>query len=80
MIKRTDRILTAYAQSEVGPGWSNSPVYVIVRDNNGNIREECIQPECQTPVMNLLYGISQSVHAEMTRAVMNWQKKKGGKL
>lgn len=70
MIKKTDHIVTAYAQSGSGPGWGNAPIWVIVRSKlDGTLREECIQPEDQTKDMMLLYRVSQVAHNAMTNAV-----------
>ena len=77
MISKTDTIVTAYCCSASGPGWGNSPVWVIVRDREGKMREECIQPEDQTEGMSLLYGVSQAVHLAMTGSVEKWAEKKG---
>ena len=45
-LQEGDRILTAYAQSGSGPGWSNAPIWVIIRSSaTGILREECIQPK-----------------------------------
>src|SRR5438552_91090 len=43
-----DAIVTAYAESAAGPGWANSPIWVIVRRRDGNLRMECLQPDEQT--------------------------------
>ena len=77
MITKSDTIVTAYAQSESGPGWGNSPVWVIVLDREGKMRQECIQPKDQTEGMILLYGVSQAAHLMMKRVVEGWAKKKG---
>lgn len=69
MIKKHDTIVTAYAQSCAGPGWGNSPIWVVVRDKLGNLREECIQPNSQTGEMLSLYSISQSVNNAMINAI-----------
>ena len=64
-----ETVLTAYAEGASGPGWANQPIWVIVRDGNGALRQECIQPERQTAEMLTLYRISQSAHLAMTAAV-----------
>lgn len=40
-----DKVVTAYAERASGPGWGNSPIWVIIRSNlDGAYRQECIQP------------------------------------
>ena len=65
-----DFIVTAYAQSAPGPGWGNSPLWVIVRDAAGVLREECIQPEEQTETMHLLYRASADIHTQLCGAIL----------
>lgn len=60
-----ESIVTAYAQAAAGPGWSNTPVWVIVRGADGKLREECLQPTEQTQTMRLFYRISQEAHLTM---------------
>jgi hypothetical protein len=59
-------VVTAYARGASGPGWSNSPVWVVLRDPDGTLREECIQPEDQTDAMRTLYRIAADVNHRMT--------------
>ncbi|WP_159086656.1 hypothetical protein [Burkholderia sp. NRF60-BP8] len=67
-IGKDERVITAFAEPAAGPGWSNQPIWVIVRDVNGQIRQECIQPEQQTYEMMLLYRASHELHSAMTMA------------
>lgn len=62
-------IITAFAESAAGPGWANSPVWVVVKDGNGQIGLECIQPSEQTAEIATLYSVSSAAHWSMTRAV-----------
>jgi len=64
-----ETIVTAYAEKANGPGWANKPLWVIVRDRNQNLREECIQPEKQTKEMHMMYEISEAVHKRMVYEV-----------
>jgi hypothetical protein len=68
-IKDDDHVITAYAEPAHGPGWSNTPIWVILADSSGKLREECIQPEDQTHEMLILYRISAQVHKSMTSAI-----------
>ena len=75
-LTENEYIITAFADSASGSGWSNNPIWVIVRDRmTGIIREECIQPDEQTDEMQILYKISQVAHRAMTNAV-NFRKAK----
>jgi hypothetical protein len=73
-----DHIITAYAEPASGPGWSNSPVWVIVQGVNGKMRRECIQPLEQTGPMSILYNVSSAAHASMTQAVRMAVAQEGG--
>lgn len=70
-----DHIVSAYAQPAAGPGWSNAPLWVVVRDGNGKLREECLQPEEQPRGVLTLYRIASAVHgqllAEITRVMIS---------
>ena len=69
IVGKNESIVTAYAEPAAGPGWANRPLWVIVRDGNQKLREECIQPEDQTQEMCALYSISAATHAAMVTAV-----------
>ena len=72
-IGREDTVLTAYAEPAKGPGWANAPIWVIVRDADDNLRQECIQPSEQTEDMLTLYAFSALLHGRMTIAVEAWR-------
>lgn len=65
-LKQGEAIVTAYAQSASGPGWSNTPVWVIVRGADHNLREVCLQPGEQSEAMRFIYAIAAEVNARMT--------------
>jgi hypothetical protein len=69
IIDEGDTIITAFAESASGPGWANYPIWVVVRDSFGDIREECIQMDEQTYKMLYLYDVSSAAHKSMTSAV-----------
>lgn len=69
MILKTEKIVTAFAEYAAGPGWAGRPLWVIVRDENHRLREECIQPEDQTAEMRALFRVSNAAHKAMTSAV-----------
>ncbi len=60
-------VVTAWAESAAGPGWANSPVYVVLRatDGTGTLTTECIQPPEQTLEMHTLYAVSAAVSGAM---------------
>ena len=72
-----ETIVTAYAQPANGPGWANEPLYVVVRDANGKLREECLQPREQGDRIRLLYDMAAVLHAMMHTAVLCPGKSKG---
>lgn len=73
-----DTILTAYAEPASGPGWSNSPVWVVVQGREGKLRQECLQPNEQSEAMRILYAVSTAAHFGMLKAA-NALAKKGSK-
>ena len=62
-----DRVICAYAEPASGPGWANRPVWVIVQETTGRLRQECLQPSEQTERIRVLYAISAQVHGQMAR-------------
>jgi hypothetical protein len=72
MIKKGEAIVTAFAEYAAGPGWSNRPLWVIVRDADKRLREECIQPSEQTAEMHALFRVSNAAHLAMSGAVETW--------
>ena len=68
-LSKHDCVVTAFAQVANGPGWSNTPLWVIVQDGNGKLRRECLQPEEQTEVIHLLYALSNTMNAQLTNEV-----------
>ena len=68
-LSKGDTIVTAWATTEVGPGWANAPIWALVREARGVLREECIQPDDQTPEMRTLHPFSQLAHSQLTHAV-----------
>jgi len=75
-LKPHETIVTAWAEHCYGPGWANAPVWVIVRDGNGNLRQEVIQPDEQSAEMVELHGIDAIVSSKMTGYVRNLMGKK----
>lgn len=69
MILKDETIVTAFAERASGPGWSNMPIWVIVRGVNQSLREECIQPADQTAGMHTLFDVSNAAHQAMKSAV-----------
>lgn len=69
-LTKNERIVTAFAEYVSGPGWSNQPIWVIVRGNDGALREECIQPDQQTADMHTLFSVSAAAHRSMYAAVV----------
>ena len=69
LLKTGEKVLTAFAQSAAGPGWANQPIRIIIRERDGGLREEWLQPDEQTAEELTLYAVSQAAHGAMTRAV-----------
>lgn len=65
-LRKGDKIITAYAESANGPGWANSPLWLIVLGEDRALRQECVQPDEQTKEMLALYSVSEAAHCSMT--------------
>jgi hypothetical protein len=66
-LKDGDVFVTAYAQPASGPGWGNSPLWVVIRTRDGRLREECLQPEDQPAPIRQIYSIAAEVQRMMER-------------
>lgn len=73
-LRKGDTIVTAWAEYCSGPGWSNTPVWVIVQDRGGSIRRECLQPNEQSPEIYQLFHISAALQAQMLSTLTRWDK------
>lgn len=62
-----DRIVAVAPERCSGPGWSNSPVVVVV-SRHGVLRLEYIQPADQSRLMVDLFGIGHETQAALMRA------------
>lgn len=60
-----DTIIAAYAERANGPGWENSPLWVIIQSRDGKLRRECIEPEEQTQTIRALYATADAVHSAL---------------
>jgi hypothetical protein len=73
-----DTVVVAWAESVDGPGWSNTLVWVIVRDGiTGKLRQEALQPSEQTADMFAVFAFSDLATARLTSAVRNALKTGG---
>lgn len=68
-LSNDDHIVAVVAEPASGPGWANTPLWVIVQDGNGKLRRECLQPMEQSEGMRLLYATAAEVHCAMVREV-----------
>jgi len=58
-----DSVVADYAQSAAGPGWANTPFWVIIYDaNTGKLRQEALQPDETPDGIKAIYAISETVH------------------
>jgi hypothetical protein len=67
-------VVTAFAEPASGPGWANCPIWVILRDRQGDLHMKCIQPEEQSPEMVVLYSISATVSGQLRNLVEMWRR------
>ncbi len=56
-IDKHEQIVTAWAETSEGPGWSNKPVYLLLRHTHtGALRIVSLQPEEQDRILRMLHG------------------------
>jgi hypothetical protein len=65
-LSKGDVVVTAWAESCGGPGWANTPVWVLVQRRDSSFAIECLQPREQTDVMLLLHSTSAHIARLMT--------------
>lgn len=79
MLKNDEYIVTAYAEAASGPGWGNTPVWVVVcRKGTQDYRIECLQPDEQTSVMRSVYQVSDGMHHLMVKEARSVMTRKKG--
>ena len=71
----TDIVLTAYAKLTDRPGFIDTPLWVIVREKSGLIRQEIISSVEQSAGMQMLYPISNSLNSQMCKLVETFRYK-----
>ena len=68
-IGKDETVVTAFAETAEGPGWFNTPVWVVIRARDHTLRMECLQSEEQTSRMLTLYSVSAACHNSMKGAI-----------
>jgi hypothetical protein len=68
-LKKGETILATRFAASSGPGWSNRLVWVYIRDSDGNIREDAIQPEEQTELMAQMFRAVAHVDSTMIKEI-----------
>lgn len=68
-IKAHDHIIAVVAQPASGPGWANTPLWIILQDGNNHLRRVCLQPEEQSDGLRMLYATAAAVHVALVREV-----------
>lgn len=66
-LQACDHIVAVVAEPANGPGWANTPLWVIVQDGNGHLRRECLQPDEQSDGMRVLYATAAAVHVALVK-------------
>jgi hypothetical protein len=65
------RVVTAYAEFARGPGFANSPLWVVMEDLDPESKTgkrmylDCIQPEDQSNIVHTMYVVSEHAHLVM---------------
>jgi hypothetical protein len=74
-LQKNERIVAVVPERVRGPGWSNTPTWVYIMDNNGGFRVECIQAEGMSQELMTLFAagavmcesLRQSIHVEQNK-------------
>lgn len=64
-----ERIVAVVPERCSGPGWSNSPTWVYIANNDGRFRSECIQPEERSLSLSALFDIGAVTQAALKGCV-----------
>lgn len=65
-LKGNERIVAVIPETITGAGYFNKPLWVHIYDYSTlKYRQECIQPEQQTPTMRALFRTLESAHDAM---------------
>lgn len=72
-------VIAAWAERCSGPGWANAPVWVLVREPDGTLRQDCLQPKEQPADMVALFRVSAAVASDMRRLAERALAKRGSK-
>jgi hypothetical protein len=71
-----ERIGAVVPERCAGPGWANSVVWVhIIGPHDGQCRQECLQPNEQTPEIRNIFDLGEIVHRMLISAVPICEKK-----
>jgi hypothetical protein len=69
-LSSAEEVIAVVPEMVAGPGWSNAPVWVYIKNHATNeLREECIQPEERTREMDTLFRIGWTVHNALLKAL-----------
>lgn len=75
-LTKYEHVVAVVPESCEGPGWSNRVIWVFVRDGDGKLRMEALQPEEQTETMYLMFDTLESAHGVMLAEVRRALKPK----
>lgn len=70
----TPRLVTAWCERAVGPGWTNDLVWVVEADEAGHLSQRALQPYEQSPEVKLLFPVCEEAHKTLVRAVLKETK------
>ena len=71
-LKDGDVVMSAWGEECSGPGWFNTPMFVLVYNSlDGKNRIECIQPEEQSEQMRDFISVSHLINRKLVYAVRN---------
>ena len=69
---KRETLITAWARPAMGPGWSNTPIWYLVKvddEHGSHLEERCLQPDQQNKKLAILYPIAATVDNVLMDAV-----------
>lgn len=69
-LNQGDEIVATIAKTFGGPGWTNRPIVLIVRDSERKLREVFLQPDLHTESIRLLFAAAEAMQGAMHEAVV----------
>ena len=75
--KMNRKVICVYAERAKGPGWANAPLWIVLRDEKGDLSEHCVQPHERTAGGHALYDTAAALPEALCLEANEWCHKRG---